>query len=238
MNRPEVLNALSKRMFKELRDGLRNASKDPNVHWVVIKGSGRAFSAGLDIKEVSGFASYSEARGFVYGLVKPYWEQHFNCEKPILAAVDGPAYGAGAEIALASDIVVASTRSNFAFSGGRVGALCCISAGLGPFIMSGRKLVEMNLTGEAISAQEAQSFGLVNYVVDPLGLEDRVREVIEETRRVSSISNASFKRIRRNLMQRSVLNSAYRELLRSITSPDFKKGAIGFANKTTPEFYQ
>ena len=238
MNRPEVLNALSRGMFKELHDSLRNASKDPSVYWVVIKGSGRAFSAGLDIKEVSGFASYSEARGFVYGLVKPYWEQHFKCDKPILSAVDGPAYGAGAEIALASDIVVASTRSTFAFSGGRVGALCCISAGFGPFIMSGRKLIEMNLTGEPISSQEAQSFGLVNYVVDPLRLEDRVRDVIGETRRVSSISNASFKRIHQNLMQKSVLNAAYRELLRSITSPDFKKGAIAFANKMKPEFYQ
>jgi enoyl-CoA hydratase/3-hydroxyacyl-CoA dehydrogenase len=238
MNRPEALNALSKGMFRELEANLRGASKDRAVSSIVIKGEGRAFSAGLDVKEVSGFASRREAREFVYSLVKPFWKRFLECEKPILSMVDGPAYGAGAEIALASDIVAASTGSTFAFSGGRVGALCCISAAFGQFAMIGRRVVEMNLTGAPISAEEARSHGLVNYVEETAHLRERVDGILNEIRRVSSISNASFKRIHRGLFTARALDLAHRELFRTITSPDFVRGATAFKEKTHPEFYQ
>src|SRR5881398_4244357 len=238
MSRPEALNALSKAMFRELEATLRNASKERAISSIVIKGEGRAFSSGLDVKEVSGFATQKEARDFVYRLVKPFWERFFECEKPILSLVDGPAYGAGAEIALASDIVIASTRSTFAFSGGRVGALCCISAGLGQFSMIGRKVVEMNLTGAALSAEEARLFGLVNYVEEPGGIENRVAKILDEMRHVSPTSNASFKRIHGSLITARILKVAYKELLRTITSPDFRTGATAFARKEPPEYYK
>ena len=238
MNRPEALNALSKDMFRELEAKLRDASKDRAVSYIAIKGEGRAFSAGLDVKEVSGFASHQEARDFVYRLVKPFWKRFLECEKPILSMVDGPAYGAGAEIALASDMLVASTGSKFAFSGGRVGALCCISAAFGQFAMIGRKVVEMNLTGAPISADEARSHGLVNYVEEVGHLRERVDQLFSEMRNVSPISNASFKRIHRSLFTTRILDLAHRELLRTITSPDFVKGAAGFKEKVHPEYYQ
>src|SRR5207244_10299179 len=165
MNRPEVLNALSKGMFRDLRKALGLAVKDSDARVVEITGAGKSFSAGLDIREVGGFESRAEAREFVYGLVRPFWDQLFKCEKPVISLVDGPAYGAGAEIALASDIVIASTESTFAFSGGRVGALCCISGVIGPFLMNGRKLVEMNLTVTPLSATEAMNYELVNHSV-------------------------------------------------------------------------
>src|SRR6266571_7734510 len=238
MSRPEALNALSKGMFRELEASLRDASKDRAVSSIVIKGKGRAFSAGLDVKEVSGFASRPEAREFVYGLVRPFWKRFLECEKPILSMVDGPAYGAGAEIALASDIVAASTGSTFAFSGGRVGALCCISAAFGQFTMTGRKVVEMNLTGGPISADEARSHGLVNYVEETTHLRERVDQLLSEMRNVSPISNASFKRIHRSLFTTRALDIAHRELFRTITSPDFVKGATAFKEKAHLEYYE
>jgi enoyl-CoA hydratase/carnithine racemase len=237
MNRPEVLNALSKSMFQSLEASFRAASKDASVYFVGMRGAGRAFSAGLDVREVSGFSSRAEAREFVYGLVKPFWKRFFACEKPVIAMVDGPAYGAGAELALASDIVVASNRSTFAFSGGRVGALCCISAGFGPATITGRKMVEMNLTGTAVSAEEARTFGLVSYVEDPSAMEGRISKILDEMRYVSPVSNASFKRIRRSTFTSRVLDIAHRELLRTITSPEFRKGAGAFKQKTRPEYY-
>ena len=237
MNRPDVLNALSKGMFRSLEKGIRAASKDPTAYFIVIRGAGRAFSAGLDVREVSGLATLAEAREFVFDLVKPFWVGLFQCEKPVIAMVDGPAYGAGAEIALSSDIVVASTRSSFAFSGGRVGALCCISAGFGHQTIVGRKVVEMNLTGAPINAEEAKSIGLVNYVEAPENLLDRITRIKNEIGHVSPISNASFKRIHNSVMPRRVLDVAHKELLRTITSSDFKKGAAAFTKKATPEYY-
>jgi len=154
-----------------------------------------------------------------------------------VSVVNGPAYGAGAEIALASDIVLASEASTFAFSGGRVGALCCISGILGPLTMNGRKVVEMNLTGNTVNAQEAQLYGLVNQVVPPAALESLAKMVFDEITHVSPISNASFKRIRRSLVTRRSLTVAYDELLRTITSKDFKTGAKAFAQKTPAKYY-
>ena len=231
MNRPNVLNALSKGMFKELKQAVQAASRDRRVFTLCMRGSGRAFSAGLDVREVSSFTSRKEARRFVYDLVKPFWDYYLSCDKPIVSVVDGPAYGAGAEIALAADMVIASTGSRFAFSGGRVGALCCISAAFGQATMIGRKVVEMNLTGTPVTAEEARSLGLVNYVEESDGLISRVQKVLAEIRHVSPISNASFKRIRGTLFSPRTLNVAYRELLRTITSTDFKEGAAAFAQK-------
>jgi enoyl-CoA hydratase/carnithine racemase len=238
MNRPEVLNALSKGMFRDLRRALGLAAKDGNARVVEITGAGKAFSAGLDIREVGGFASRAEAREFVYELVKPFWDQLFKCEKPVISLVDGPAYGAGAEIALASDIVIASTESTFAFSGGRVGALCCMSGVIGPSLMNGRKLVEMNLAGTPLTADEAMNYGLVSHSVPREQLAPTLEKIIREITHVSPISNSSFKRIRKTDLATTKLETAYKELLRAITSKDFREGSSAFIAKRAPEFYR
>ena len=236
MNRPEVKNALSKQMFRGLAISITRASKSKSVRSVVITGAGDSFSAGLDIKQVASFASKNEARNFVYKLVKPFWDQLLRCDKPVLSVVNGPAYGAGAEIALASDIVIASSRSKFAFSGGRVGALCCVSAVIGPMLMSGRRVMEMNLTGNPLSADEAREAGLVTRVVPQGMVMDTVTRVLDDLDKVSPTSNSSFKRIWRGTIPPMALELAYRELLRTITSPDFKRGAAAFAAKETPKY--
>src|SRR5438132_12980873 len=203
MNRPHVLNALSKGMFRDLRTALDLATRDRNARVVEITGAGKAFSAGLDIREVGGFKSRTEAKEFVYGLVKPFWDQLFKCEKPIISLVDGPAYGAGTEIALASDIVIASTESMFAFSGGRVGALCCMSGVIGPSLMNGRKLVEMNLAGIPLTADEAMNCGLVSHSVPREQLTPTFEKIIREITLVSPISNSRFKTIRKAELSRT-----------------------------------
>jgi enoyl-CoA hydratase / 3-hydroxyacyl-CoA dehydrogenase len=238
MNRPQVLNALSKGMFRDLTKALGLATKSKEVRIVEITGAGKAFSAGLDIREVGGFESRAEARQFVYGLVKPFWEQLFRCEKPVISVVDGPAYGAGAEIALASDIVIASRESAFAFSGGRIGALCCMSGVIGPSLMSGRELVEMNLTGTPLTADEAMRHGLVSHSVSREDLTPTVDRIIGEITHVSPVSNSSFKRIRKTELSRAKLETAYKELLRTITSKDFREGSNAFIDKRPPEYYR
>jgi len=238
MKRPEVLNALSKGMFRDLRKAFGLATQDDDARVVEITGAGKAFSAGLDIREVGGFKSRTEAKEFVYGLVKPFWDQLFKCEKPVIALVDGPAYGAGAEIALASDIVIASRESTFAFSGGRVGALCCMSGVIGPSLMNGRKLVEMNLAGIPLTADEAMNYGLVSHSVPREQLTPTLEKIIQEITHVSPISNSSFKRIRKTDLSRTKLETAYKELLRTITSKDFREGSSAFVAKRAPDYYR
>ncbi len=236
MNRPHILNALSERMFQGLTQCLDAASKSDKARFVVITGRGKAFSAGLDIKQVASFPSPSNAKDFVYGLVKPFWDAFLKFDKPLVSVVNGVAYGAGAEIALMSDIVIASSGSTFAFSGGRVGALCCIAAALGPLLLGGRRVVEMNLTGEPLTAGEAHTLGLVNYVVPDTRLLAVTSRVLKKLSQVSPISNSSFKRILRSTIPRSALTTAYKELLNTITSQDFRKGARAFAHKVAPDY--
>jgi enoyl-CoA hydratase / 3-hydroxyacyl-CoA dehydrogenase len=237
MNRPQVLNALSKGMFRDLTKALGLATTDNEARIVELTGAGHAFSAGLDIKEVGGFRSGVEAGKFVYGLVKPFWEQLFKCEKPVISVVDGPAFGAGAEIALASDIVIAAAESTFAFSGGRVGALCCMSGVIGPSLMNGRMLIEMNLTGTPLNADEAMRHGLISHSVPREELTPTLERIIREIMHVSPVSNSSFKRIRKTDLARTKLETAYKELLRTITSKDFREGSSAFVAKRPPEYY-
>src|SRR6266567_954663 len=96
-NYSPIVNTLSKGMFRDLKKAFGLAAQDDDARVIEITGAGKAFSAGLDIREVGGFKSRTEAKQFVYGLVKPFWDQLFKCEKPVIALVDGPAYGAGAE---------------------------------------------------------------------------------------------------------------------------------------------
>jgi len=117
--------------------------------------------------------------------VKPFWDQLFKCEKPIISLVDGPAYGAGAEIALASDIVIASTESMFAFSARTSRGALLHSGLIGPLLMNGRKLVEMNMTGTPISATEATRYGLVNYSVPREELLQHWRRPFGDNARIS-----------------------------------------------------
>src|SRR2546428_12769029 len=87
MNRPQVLNALSKGMFRDLRKALSIASKNSDARVGELTGAGKAFSAGLDIREVGGLKSRAEAKEFVYGLVKPVWDQLFKSGKPAVSLV-------------------------------------------------------------------------------------------------------------------------------------------------------
>ncbi len=237
MNRPEVLNALSQGMFSDLARAFDLARHDKSAHFITITGAGKAFSAGLDIVQVASMKKKMDARRFVYGVVKPFWDTFLSCEKPIISLVNGPAYGAGAEIALFSDLVIASDRAVFAFSGGRVGALCCISGILGPLTFTGRKAIEMNLTGHPITATEAEKLGMVNYVVSEENLQAKLEELRAQMMRVSPDSNASFKRIKRMVASKQAYITAYKELLKTLTTPNFKKGVEAFVAKKPPEYY-
>ncbi len=237
MNRPSVLNALSQRMFRDLARAFRQARLDESVNFVSLTGAGRAFSAGLDIVQVAGLKKRMDARRFVFRLVKPFWDNFLHCDKPIVSLVNGPAYGAGAEIALFSDFVIASENAVFAFSGGRVGALCCISGILGQLTLNGRRVAEMNMTGHSLTAQEAVKEGMVNYVVSEGSLRDKFATLRDEIMRVSPDSNASFKRIQRSLVPKYAYARAYNELFRTLTTDNFIRGVDAFVAKKPPQYF-
>lgn len=162
LNRPRALNALSTQMMEMLLAELRALDVDPTVRAVVIAGHDRAFVAGADIKgmrtrEISEVLSAPASR---------FWFRLAEIEVPIVAAVSGPAFGGGCELALACDLVVASETATFAQSEIRVG----IMPGGGGTQRLARtvgkhRAMEIVLTGRPVTAKEAHLLGFVNRVV-------------------------------------------------------------------------
>jgi enoyl-CoA hydratase len=165
MNRPQAMNALSRELRGALVDAFRRASDDPAVGVLILTGAGRAFSAGLDLKELGGEASTTA--GITEAVATgDLIETMALCDRPIIGAVNGVAVTGGFELALACDLLVASPDARFADTHARVGIMpgWGLSQKLSRAIGLGRAK-ELSLTGNYCSAEQACAWGLVNRVV-------------------------------------------------------------------------
>lgn len=165
LNRPEVLNALRKRTFHEIEDVLDRVVDDTEAKVMIVTGAGdRAFSSGGDIKEMIKMTS-EDAAGFA-ALAHRVLEKMENLEKPILAAVNGVALGAGCDLAVGCDLIFASERAVFGEPPPRVGVIT-------PFggtqrlakIIGPKRAKYLFFTGQTIDAETAYQIGLVNKIV-------------------------------------------------------------------------
>jgi 2-(1,2-epoxy-1,2-dihydrophenyl)acetyl-CoA isomerase len=181
LNRPDVLNAVNETMGKELLDALRSAERDDEVHCLIITGNGRAFCAGEDIQDLRG--QYERGENPKLGerlLLKynPIIRQIRRMQKPVIAAVNGVAAGAGAGIAYSCDIRIASDNARF--------LQAFIKVGLAPdsgtsFFLSRlagfSKALELSLTGDELTSKDAERLGLVSKVVPAEQLIGTAREL-------------------------------------------------------------
>ncbi len=168
LNRPESMNALSTELRNAIVDAFSDLKNDPSIRVAILTGAGRAFCAGLDLKELAQgngmIADLSEERKARINLTTPLKE--FG--QPVIGAINGPAITGGFELALGCDILIASTEARFADTHARVGIIPGselsqkLSRLLGIY-----RAKEVSLTGNFIDAQQALSWGLVNRVVAP-----------------------------------------------------------------------
>jgi enoyl-CoA hydratase len=163
LQRPEALNALTLAMRLELARVLKNLAAD-GARVVVLTGAGRAFCAGLDLRELA--QSDNLAGLAVGGGADDPVHAVFSFPGPVIGAINGPAVTGGLELALACDVLIASDRATFADTHARVGVLPSwgMSQRLPRLIGRGRAM-EMSLGGGFIPAEQAQAWGLVNRVV-------------------------------------------------------------------------
>lgn len=168
LNRPQALNALNAPMLTALRQAIETAAGDGAVRCVILTGEGRGFCAGGDVKEMAELAGRGGA-DLGDALRRHYWplvRAIRRCSKPVLAAVNGMAAGAGLSLALACDLRIASDDAQLVMAFVRVGLVP--DAG-GLFFLTRLvgfgKAMELALTGEAVDASEALRIGLVNAVV-------------------------------------------------------------------------
>lgn len=162
INRPDKLNALNWTLISELADELATLDHDDAIHAIVLTGAGeRAFAAGADIAEMSGASAAQMALGPFEG-----WDRIRRIKKPIIAAVEGYALGGGNELAMHADMIIASEKAKF----GQPEILLGIMAGAGGTQRLTRTIgkyraMEICLTGEQVTAQQMEAWGIVNHVV-------------------------------------------------------------------------
>jgi enoyl-CoA hydratase/carnithine racemase len=168
-NRPEVMNALTFEVYAQLRDLFETLRYDDTVRVVILTGEGKAFCTGGDVHEIIGELLARDMRGRLdFARMTGAVVQHMRLlDKPIIAALNGMTAGAGAVLALASDLRVASDQARLAFLFSRVG-LTGADMGAGyllPRIVGLGRAYELLLLGDTIDAATAERFGLVNRVV-------------------------------------------------------------------------
>lgn len=162
LNRPEAMNALSAELRDALAVGFRDLQADKEILVAIVTGAGRAFCAGFDLKEMAAWPADQTVEAAVSGMA----DAMEAFEGPIMAAVNGHAVTGGFELALACDIIIASTEARFADTHVRVGVLpgWGLSQKL-PRLIGIPRAKELSLTGNFISAEQAEAWGLVNRVV-------------------------------------------------------------------------
>lgn len=193
LNRPEAANALSIKMLEELRDAVVACKFDRSVRCIVVTGAGeKAFCAGADLKERAGM-DMNQVRRTV-ALIRECINALEALPQPVIAAVNGAAFGGGAELALACDIRIASETASFALTETSLG----IIPGAGgtqrlPRLIGKGRAKELIFTARKIGAEEARSMGLVEYVTLPESLLDTALEIAGRIVRNAPVAVAQAK---------------------------------------------
>lgn len=180
LNRPEKLNAMTPTLLRELKDAFVQASADSAVRVVVLSGAGRGFCAGADLAAaseamMSGGFSYEANLNATYN---PLILAMQSLQKPIIAAVNGVAAGAGMSLALACDIRIAAESASFLQAFVKIGLVPDSgSTWLLPRIVGLTKALELMLTGQRVSAREALEMKMINQVVSDADLAEHVAQM-------------------------------------------------------------
>lgn len=240
LNRPAKLNAFDDRMIAETTDAFKQCGRDAAVRCVVITGAGRGFSSGQDLSDFQGRGeSVSIGEHLRHGYHKLV-KQMVGLEKPIIAAVNGIAAGAGCGVALAADLRIASDAASFMLAFSRIGLIP--DSGTNwflPRLIGYARAYEMAITAEKVPAVRALEWGMVNRVVPG--------EQLPEIARATALTLAAGPTLAYGLTKRAMnrgltqdLDSAleYEAHLQEIAgrSADGREGVIAFIEKREPLF--
>lgn len=175
LNRPEKRNALNAELIAALRQALERAGADPEVRVIVLRGAGKDFCAGLDLKSMGGGTDAMEHFSSARTLVDLYLAMR-RTPKPIIAAVHGRAIGGGCGLATASDLIVATHMAEFRYPEVNLGFIAAIVMALLRRVVGEKRTFEIVGLGDTISAADGHAMGLVNRVWAEAEFDERVDE--------------------------------------------------------------
>jgi len=239
LNRPDVFNSFNKEMAMELQSQLDLCAIDDSVRAVVITGEGKAFCAGQDLAEATD-PNGPELKSIVRDHYNPIIEKIRNIEKPVIAAVNGVAAGAGANIALACDITIAKKSASFIQAFSKIG-LIPDSGGTFflPRIIGTQKALALMMTGDKVMADDAEAMNMIYKSVEDDSFETEVNAFAEKiaampTRGLGLTKKAVNQSFTNNLSEQLTVE----EVLQTEAGEtyDFNEGVNAFLEKRKPAF--
>lgn len=243
LNRPETLNAWDRQLGVELKAAVERAAADDRARAVLVTGAGRAFSSGADLKagfEETAADGMPDVEGRLQGTYHPIIVGLRTMDKPVIAAVNGPAAGIGASLALACDLILAAESAFFQLAFAKIGLMPDggATAFLGPRVGAARAF-EMALLAERVPARQALDWGLVNSVHPDAELMEAAGGLAKRlasgpTRAYAGAKHALNAALYPGLSEQLDLEAGLQHQLGR--SKDFLEGGIAFAEKRAPDF--
>jgi len=242
LNRPDKLNAFIGHMRRDLAETLEHAGSDRSIRVVIITGAGRAFCAGGDIAFMAELMHRRDSEEFarILGAGRRVITAIRQMTKPVIASINGPASGAGCNLAFACDLRIAANTASFSQSFAKVG----LHPDWGgtyflPRLVTLNKACEMFFLGETIDAAEAARLGIVNQVVAPEELEAATLQLAERLRAAPPIALAAAKHavyMSEKAELEEMLRYETEAQLRCFESDDGHEGVKAFLEKREPKF--
>lgn len=243
LNRPEAMNALTRELYASLETAVRECHVDPDVRCIIVTGNGRAFCSGDDVKQIMLGEQRDESTRRLRDVrprPTPAAAAILECDKPVIAAINGAAVGWGMDLALFADIRIASDQARF----GELFIKRGLVADLGglwrlPDVVGPSKAAELLFTGDVIDAQEALRIGLVSQVVPHAELMEAARTLARRIAKNPPIAmrymKEGLRRGRGATMEEmgAYIGSALGYLF---TTEDHREGALAFVERREPVF--
>ena len=243
LNRPQARNSLSEATLEALGEALTAIAHEPSVRVVVLTANGPAFSAGHDLKELNQHRSDAD-RGRAYfkhimAMCSAVMQQIVMLPQPVIAAVQGTATAAGCQLVASCDLAVASRAAKFATPGVNIGLFCSTPMVALSRNVSRKHAMEMLVTGDMISAEDAARIGLLNHVVAPGSERD---EALKLARKITTKSALTLK-IGKEAFYRQLempLADAYKYtsevMVENMLARDAEEGISAFIEKREPKW--
>jgi enoyl-CoA hydratase/carnithine racemase len=237
MNRPEKRNALSVEHMRELTACLESIGEAKDAAVVILKASGLAFSAGHDLSEL--IDRPPDAYRHVFAVCTRLMETIQSIPQPVIAQVQGVATAAGCQLVATCDLAMAAEQARFATPGVKIGLFCSTPMVALSRAVGRKQAMEMLLTGDFISAQEAQAAGLINRVVPAAELDAVTRALAEKIAAASplvvGIGKQAFYR-QLDMPQHQAYNYASEVMSFNATFADAQEGMCAFLQKRAPKW--
>ncbi|MEX2483639.1 MAG: enoyl-CoA hydratase-related protein [Brumimicrobium sp.] len=238
-NRPDKFNSFNQKLAFAVQDALDDCEKDDEIRTIVLTGEGKAFCAGQDLGEATD-PNGPPLQSIVGKHYNPIIERIRKIEKPIIAAVNGVAAGAGANIALACDIVVAKHSAKFIQAFSAIG-LIPDSGGTYflPRLVGAQKALALMMTGDKVSAVDAEAMNMIYKAVEDDDFDEFIENFVQKLAKMPTKGFGLTKRAVNASFSNSLSEQlALEEELQTLAgdSHDFKEGTQAFLEKRKPEF--